>query len=122
MAGRPDHSKRARGRWGEERACALLRTTGHTLLDRNWRSPERHVRGELDVVALVGDLVVFCEVKARRHGAFGGAAAAVDDRKQAQIRHLAASWLRTHDIEHERVRFDVIAIDGVRIVHLEGAF
>jgi len=117
-----DLSNRARGRWGEDRACVLLRTTGHTLLDRNWRSPERHVRGELDLIAIVDDIVVFCEVKARRQSSFGGAAAAVDARKQQQIRNLAASWLRTNDIDHERVRFDVIAIDGVRLEHIAGAF
>lgn len=117
-----DQSKRARGRWGEDRACAWLRTSGHTLLDRNWRSPERHVRGELDIVAAIGDVIVFCEVKARRQASFGGAAAAVDARKQEQIHRLADSWLRAHDAVYERVRFDVIAIDGVRLEHLPAAF
>ena len=122
MNPRPDQSKRARGRWGEDRACSLLERSGFIVLDRNWRSPEPHVRGELDVVASADDLLVFCEVKARRRATFGGAACAVDARKQEQIRHLAASWLRTHDVDHERIRFDVIAIDGVRVEHLDAAF
>ena len=92
------------------------------IVDRNWRSPERHVRGELDIVAADGDLVVFCEVKARRRTGFGGAAAAVDARKQRQIRALAESWMRIHGDGYERVRFDVVAIDGVRLEHLESAF
>ena len=117
-----DQSKRARGRWGENRACVLLRTAGYHLLDRNWRSPERHVRGELDIVAIVDDVVVFCEVKARRRDTFGGAAAAVDRRKQEQIRLLAASWLRLTEVDYQRVRFDVVSIDGVRAEHIEAAF
>ena len=117
-----DRSKQARGRWGEDRACALLRRTDHEILDRNWRSPERHVRGELDIVASSGPTIVFCEVKARRQTSFGGAAAAVDHRKQEQIRTLAESWLRVNDVRYDGVRFDVIAIDGVRIDHLESAF
>lgn len=117
-----DQSKRARGRWGEDRACRQLRRDGYDVLDRNWRSPERHVRGELDIVAAIGDIVVFCEVKARRRASFGGAAAAVDTPKQEQIRRLADSWLRSHDAVYERVRFDVIAIDGVRLDHLTSAF
>jgi len=117
-----DQSKRARGRWGEDRACLELRRAGYRVLDRNWRSPERHLLGELDVVAALGDAVVFCEVKARREGSCGGAAAAVDVRKQDQIRRLAESWLRTTDVVYERIRFDVIAIDGVRLQHLEAAF
>lgn len=117
-----DQSKQARGRWGEDRAAMLLRRAGYSILDRNWRSPERHVRGELDIVAAVAEAVVFCEVKARRRSGFGGAAAAVDERKREQIRMLAESWLRVRDVPYDCVRFDVIAIDGVRIEHLESAF
>jgi len=117
-----DQSKHARGRWGEDRACRELCRAGYEVLDRNWRSGERHLPGELDIVAAIDDAVVFCEVKARRQGAYGGAAAAVDLRKQDQIRRLAESWLRSNDVVYERVRFDVIAIDGVRLEHLVSAF
>lgn len=117
-----DQSRRARGRWGEDLACRELRRAGYEVIERNWRSPERHVLGELDIVVTDGEVVVFCEVKARRRGSFGGAASAVDTRKQEQVRRLADSWLRSHDVGYERVRFDVIAIDGVRLDHLESAF
>ena len=117
-----DQSKHARGRWGEDRACQQLRRAGYTVVDRNWRSPERYVLGELDIVASLDDVLVFCEVKARRQHTFGGAASAVDERKQEQIRRLADSWLRSHAVDYECVRFDVIAIDGVRLEHLESAF
>jgi putative endonuclease len=112
----------ARGRWGEQRASRHLELMGLRIIDRNWRSPEAHVRGELDLVASNGDLVVFCEVKARRRAGFGVAASAVDERKREQIRGLAASWLRLHGDPFERVRFDVVAIDGVRLTHLDDAF
>ncbi len=117
-----DQSKRARGQWGEHRAASHLRRAGHLIIDRNWRSSERHVRGELDIVSRNGDVIVFCEVKARRSSAYGGAIRAVDDLKQAQIRLLAESWLRSTDVPYESVRFDVIAIDGVRLEHHESAF
>ena len=117
-----DQSKRARGQWGEDRAAAHLRRADHSIIDRNWRSPERHVRGEIDIVAHCDGVIVFCEVKARRSAGYGGAACAVDDRKQAQIRLLAESWLRTNDLPFDGVRFDVIAIDGVRLVHHPSAF
>ena len=51
-----------------------------------------------------------------------GAAAAVDERKQHQIRRLAESWLRVHGEHIERVRFDVVAIDGMRLSYFEAAF
>jgi len=117
-----DLSNVARGRWGEQRAARHLERAGLEIIDRNWRSPERYVGGELDLIACVDDLVVFCEVKARKRSGFGGAASAVDDRKQQQIRQLAESWLRLNGERFERVRFDVVAIDGLELAHLEAAF
>lgn len=117
-----DQSKRARGQWGEDRATAHLRRAGHSIVDRNWRSSERDVRGELDIVSRCDGVIVFCEVKARRSAGYGGAARAVDDRKQTQIRLLAESWLRCNTAPFDGVRFDVIAIDGVRLEHHRSAF
>ncbi len=117
-----DQSKRARGQWGEDRAATHLRRVGYVIIDRNWRSTERHVRGEVDIIARDGEVVVFCEVKARRSSEFGGAACAVDHSKQEQIRRLAESWMRSADRRFDGVRFDVVAIDGVRLTHYEAAF
>jgi putative endonuclease len=117
----PDRSHLARGRWGEDRAAARLRSLGFAIVDRNWRSPDRELPGELDLVARRGDLVVFCEVKARRR--VGRAVWAVDEVKQGRLRALAAAWLRAHELGGAvDVRFDVIAIEGVRLDHYESAF
>jgi putative endonuclease len=115
-----DWSGLARGRWGEDRAAARFRSLGFQIVDRNWRSTDREQRGELDLVARRGGLVVFCEVKARRYA--GRAVWAVDDRKQGRVRALAEAWLREHDLHDVDVRFDVVAIEGVRLVHHESAF
>lgn len=120
----PDQSRRARGRWGEDRAVAHLRRSGIEIVARNWRSPEREVGGEIDLIARdpVADVVVFCEVKARRDGRHGGAVAAVGPAKQERIRSLAESWLRVSGEPAGGVRFDVIAIDGVALRHWTAAF
>ena len=115
-------ASRSRGRWGEARAAAHFRSLGFEVLDRNWRSPVRSMPGELDLVVLGGGQIVFCEVKARRSGSYGGAAHAVDANKQSRIRALAEAWLLEHRCGDVDVRFDVIAIDGVRLTHLESAF
>lgn len=117
-----DRSRVARGRWGEARAVAHLRRLGYEIIDRNWRSPEPGVRGELDIIARRDDVLVIVEVKARRSAAYGGAVRAVDPSKQARIRELAASWVRSVDVEPQSVRFDVIAIDGVQLSHWDAAF
>ncbi len=118
-----DLSKRSLGQWGEDRAAAHLRRSGLRIVDRNWRAPEREIPGELDIVAVEGATVVVCEVKTRRTGRFGGAVAAVGEAKQQRIRSLTESWLRHRPGEgREGVRFDVIAIDGVRLRHWKAAF
>lgn len=121
-----DLSNRSRGRWGEAVAARHLRSQGFEIVDAGWRPPERALAGDVDLVARRGDLVVFCEVKARRDARrFGGAVAAVTTAKQEQVRRLAASWLRHHEerlpVEPE-IRFDVVAVDGVSVTHYEGAF
>ncbi len=113
-----DLSRRALGRWGEDLAAAHFERRGYEILDRNWRC--RH--GEIDLVVRRQLLVVFCEVKARRSDSHGSAAAAVHPGKQVRLRRLAATWLATHDVRRVDVRFDVVAITGVRLSHIESAF
>ena len=59
--------RRAKGRAGEDAACAELSRQGFEIVERNWRVRE----GEVDVIARRGDLLVFAEVKSRTGTAFG---------------------------------------------------
>jgi putative endonuclease len=114
----PDLSKRARGRWGEDRAASHYRRLGYTVLDRNWRCPS----GELDLVVERDGIVVFSEVKTRRDDRYGPAAAAVGPSKQRRIRLLAVEWLDAHRLPRDGIRFDVVAITGVQVDVIESAF
>lgn len=113
-----DRSKIARGRWGEDLAAAHYERLGYEILDRNWRSPT----GELDLVVERDRIVVFSEVKTRRSDRYGPPGAAVGDAKQRRIRLLAREWLEAHDHRRDGIRFDVVAITGVRIDVIESAF
>ncbi len=72
-------------------------------------------------MALPG-LVVFCEVKARASDGYGGAAAAVDRRKQQRVRRLAVAWLADRRPGHVEVRFDVVAVVGAKVQVITDAF
>ncbi len=97
------------GPWGEGRAALLLEGAGLSVLDRNWRAPG----GELDLVALEGEDVVFVEVKTRRSRSHGLPAEAVGTRKRSRILAAARAWLASHPAAGSRgVRFDVVAIEG----------
>lgn len=88
---------------------------------RNWRCSI----GELDLVLRRGTTVVFCEVKTRRGGGFGGPFEAVHAAKQRKLRALAQVFLSR--IPYGDVRFDVASVTiprcGPPQVHLfEDAF
>jgi putative endonuclease len=120
------------GRDAEDGVAARLERAGWRIVARNARASE--VRGELDLIALDGDTLVFAEVKARRAGAALGPetpASAVTARKRAKIRALAAAWLRDRGYDvprHRELRFDVVGVrvDAAGAVteceHLRGAF
>lgn len=117
-----DRANVARGRWAERRAETHFVRLGFRVLARNWRPHGYGVRGDIDLIVGVDDLVVVCEVKARRSGAPGGAVAAVTPAKQQQVRALADLWLAGQGRPDVRVRFDVIAVDGVAVTHWDAAF
>ena len=96
----------ALGAMGEELAASALTAAGMRILDRNWRC--RH--GELDLVAVDGDTIVFVEVKTRSGLGFGSPAEAVTYAKQRRIRMLAQRWLADSDRHWPHVRFDVVAV------------
>jgi len=120
------------GRDAEDLVAARLTRAGWTLVERNARPPG--LRGELDLVAIDGDALVFVEVKARRAGSSLGPetpATAVGPRKRAKVRGLAAAWLRERGYDvprHRELRFDVVGLrlDAAgRVVdyeHLRAAF
>ena len=119
----PPDLRAALGAYGERVAVRALTEAGLQVLDRNWRCRE----GELDVVALEGAALVFCEVKTRTGTGFGHPAEAVTPAKQRRLRLLARSWLATHDEHAPDLRFDVVGVHvppsgPPRVTHLRNAF
>lgn len=111
------------GREAEVAAERLLRRKGYRILDRNVRVG----RGELDIVARLGETLIFVEVKARRTDRYGGVAHAVTARKERQLIQLAARYLARHRLERQPCRFDVLLYDAgdpasPLLEHVENAF
>ncbi|MEZ2389135.1 YraN family protein [bacterium RCC_150] len=109
------------GQHGEVIAARFLENLGMQVVDRNWRCPE----GEIDIVALDGDILVIAEVKTRKNLAYGHPFEAVSAAKLARLHHLVSCWCRAHDFHAPLRRVDVIAVvdDGVgepKVEHLRG--
>lgn len=100
-------SRKASGQIAEDLAQRYLQKQGLRPLCQNWTCRS----GELDLVMLDGDTVVFVEVRYRRHAAWGGALESVDVRKQQKLIKAAQHFLHkeTRWAKYP-CRFDVVAI------------
>ncbi len=111
-------SKQVTGDAGEQAAADLFAAQGFTLLARNHRTR----RGEVDLIAVKGPLLVFVEVRARASDRFGPAEGTVDARKQARVVWAARDWLAKNGGDQREIRFDVVAVVGGAVRHVPGAF
>lgn len=114
-----DHNKL--GEKGETLAVKILQKKGYSILEENWRSG----RNELDIVARIGNTIVFVEVKTRSTAFFGDPSEAVSMAKQKRIIQAANDYLQQYELELE-ARFDVISIVAntkeTSFDHMEDAF
>jgi putative endonuclease len=117
-ARRQGPSTTARGRRGEDRAVALLERRGYRVVERNFRCK----LGELDVIALDGDVLVFVEVRTRADGTRGSALETVTPAKQRQVARVAELYLAARRPRVRACRFDVVGITGDEEVLVVDAF
>ncbi len=100
-------NKKEKGYCGEEAAAEYLRSLGYEIAETNYT-----VRGgEIDIIALDGNTLVFIEVKTRRKGE-GSAAEAVDSAKIQRIVRSAERYIAEKEqaAEQMRLRFDCIEV------------
>jgi len=122
--GEPSPDPRQRlGRQGERAAARALENAGLVILDRRYRT----ARGEIDLIAADGELVVFVEVKTRRGAGFGRPAEAVGSVKRQRLARVARHYLWHRRWSERPCRFDVVEVfvdrDGASSVrHLVDAF
>jgi putative endonuclease len=107
----------AKGRLGEDRASRFLTACGYRVIARNVRLPG----GEIDAVCLDGPTLVIAEVKRRDSATFGKALRAVDARKRATLRRIAADYAQIV-APAAKLRFDVVTLDGTRLNLHRNAF
>jgi putative endonuclease len=94
------------GRKGERVACRYLMKRGFDILARRFHAR----RGELDLVALEGSVLVFIEVKTRASKEFGDPWEFVDWEKQQSLQFAADEFIARYDLGQYAYRFDVIAV------------
>lgn len=95
------------GERGERIAARTLKRAGYRLIARNYTCPA----GEIDLIAVDDDTLVFVEVKTRSSDRDADPEANVHRRKQSQIVRAARFYLAANKSAQDRpCRFDVLAI------------
>ncbi len=109
MSTRIQTQSRERGLWAEQLAL-------QHLCDRGLRPHSRNYRwrgGEIDLIMLADETVVFVEVRYRSRLEYGDGAQSVTGYKRRRIANTARYFLQQHPRLLDRpCRFDVVSISG----------
>lgn len=103
------------GRRFEEAACEYLKGAGYKIRARN----VTYRFGELDIVALEGEVLVFVEVKGG--GDFSLPRYRLDERKLKRLELAAQKYILQERPSFEQTRFDLVEVlRSGEINHLKG--
>ncbi|WP_093392938.1 YraN family protein [Thermodesulforhabdus norvegica] len=115
--------RRRTGSKAEAFAADFLRKQGCSIIERNVRYPF----GEIDIVALQKETVVFVEVRSSRGGDLIRPSESIGAKKIERLTRAAFRFLQEHPVlQKSPVRFDCIIITDVnadpRISWIKNAF
>lgn len=96
------------GNRAENKALQYLKKRGLQCKERNFHS--RY--GEIDLICLDKDVIVFVEVRYRKNQQFGGAVASITNSKIQKIRKTAALYIQKLKLQNQPCRFDVLCLTG----------
>ena len=105
---------------GERLALEYLERFGYQLVTRNYRFES----GEIDLIVLKEQLLVFVEVKTRLDGRFGWPEQGLSHRQSVKIRATADGFVAQYGWPFN-IRFDVVSVmlsNPAEVVHFQDAF
>ena len=94
------------GKLGEDIAVNYLKQKGYKILDRNFECRQ----GELDIIAIDKNEIVFIEVKTRTSNRYGTPSEAVNKIKQKHMLQTIKYYLYIRNLSDKFVRIDVIEV------------
>lgn len=99
---------------GEKKALKYLKRHFFKILEHNYTTKI----GEIDIIAKKGKVYCFIEVKYRTNDEYGLPRESVTDEKQAKIKRVAQMYILEHDLDDEKVEFDVLEVtnDGFNLL------
>lgn len=103
---------------GENAACNFLKSKGYKILERNYRKSY----GEVDIIAVDKNTLVFIEVKTRTTNSYGTPFDAISRSKIAQIIKTASYYKYVvHQKLSDDMRIDAIGVivKNMKVVSIE---
>lgn len=92
--------------FGEDKACEYLRKNGYKIIERNFRKGY----GEIDIVAIHENTLVFIEVKTRTSSGFGSPLEAINYWKLKSLIKTAQYYKLTHPKLPDSLRIDAVSV------------
>ena len=104
---------------GEQKAAEWLQTEhGMRLLEQRYRVKA----GEIDLIMLDREFIVFVEVKTRLYADAGEGLLAVDRKKQRRIVNASVLYLLKKGWMNRPVRYDIVEVGRDRMLYIPDAF
>jgi putative endonuclease len=100
--------RRKAGNIAEDIAARYVEDLGYRIIKRNFIFGKV---GEIDIICSFQNMLIFIEVKARMHHAFGAPESSITAKKISSIKRVAEGYLYVNKIYDKQCRFDLIAID-----------
>ena len=93
------------GEDAEAACCTYLKSQGLKLVNTNFSCRQ----GEIDIIMLDKNMLVFVEVRFRKNNAFGGGLESITVAKQLKLRKTAELYLQQNK-QYKNARFDVVSM------------
>lgn len=111
------------GAKGELIAKKHIEDLGYDVLQSNYRTKI----GEIDIIAVYEDVIVFLEVKLRKTLRYGYPIEAICTRKMKTIRLVAHEYIKSKSLWDYSIRFDVVEVflnekDAFKVNLIKNAF
>ena len=110
--------KRKTGTAYEIIAADYLKEQGIQIIEKNYRTR----LGEIDLIGLENETLIFIEVKYRKNASYGNPWEAISIEKKKKIRMVAKQYLVYKKQWNQQIRFDVVSICGEEILWFPNAF
>ena len=100
------YDKHETGKLGEDLAVKYLERLGYKILERNFECRQ----GEIDIIALDKEQLIFIEVKTRKSFIYGMPVEAVSEVKQKHLFKAIEYYLYKRNLQEKFIRIDVVEV------------